>query len=295
MTLTGLCAFPLTPADADGHVDTEGLARLVDRAVCGGVDSVCVLGSTGTYAYLDPVERKRAVSAAVEAVGGRVPVLAGVGALRTDTAIRCSADAISAGADALLLAPVSYTPLTEDEAYHHYRTVAEVAGRPLIIYNNPGTTHFQFSDRLVARLSKVSGIVRIKNPIPAEGDVASELDRLRPQLPAGFLVGYSGDWGCGRALLQGGDTWFSVLAGMLPAAALALSRAARAGDALEVARLDESLSPLWTLIRRHGGVRVMHSMLTFLPFGITPFQPPRPLLPLSSEVTAEVKSALAAL
>lgn len=295
MTMTGLCAFPLTPADADGRVDTEGLARLVDRAVNGGVDSVCVLGSTGTYPYLDPAQRKRAVSAAVEAVSGRVPVLAGTGALRTDTTLRCSLDAISVGADALLLAPVSYTPLTEDEAYHHYKTVAGHADRPLIIYNNPGTTNFQFSDRLVERLSNVSGIVGIKNPIPADADVAGELDRLRPQLPSEFLIGYSGDWGCGRALLQGGDTWFSVLAGMLPTVALTLARAAQAGDALEVARLDERLSPLWALMRRHGSVRVMYSALTVLPIGIAPSLPPLPLLPLSSEVTAEVESSLAAL
>lgn len=80
---TGLSAFPPTPADEEGVVDTEALGALVDRLAVAGVDSVSVLGSTGTYAYLDRDQRNRAVTAAVEAAAGRVPVVAGVGALRT--------------------------------------------------------------------------------------------------------------------------------------------------------------------------------------------------------------------
>ncbi len=57
----GLSAFPLTPADADGVVDTDAFAVMIDRLVAAGVDSVAVLGSTGTYAYLDRSERLHAL------------------------------------------------------------------------------------------------------------------------------------------------------------------------------------------------------------------------------------------
>jgi 4-hydroxy-tetrahydrodipicolinate synthase len=74
-----------------------------------------LLGSTGTYAYLTRSERRRALDTALDEVSGRTPILVGVGALRTDEAVRLAQDANAAGATAGLLAAVSYTPLTEDE------------------------------------------------------------------------------------------------------------------------------------------------------------------------------------
>ena len=144
----GLSAFPITPADESGRVDTDALAALLDRLRAAEVDSVGLLGSTGTYAYLARPERRRAIEAAVECVGGRVPVIVGVGALRTDDARDLARDAQAAGADGLLLAPVSYTPLFDEEVFQHFAAVAASTDLPLCVYNNPGTTHFTFSDDL---------------------------------------------------------------------------------------------------------------------------------------------------
>jgi 4-hydroxy-tetrahydrodipicolinate synthase len=70
---------------------------------------------------------------------GRVPVLIGVGALRTDDAVRLAQDAQAIGAAAGLLAPVSYTPLTDHEVFEHFATVARESRLPLCIYDNPST------------------------------------------------------------------------------------------------------------------------------------------------------------
>ncbi|CCV03040.1 Dihydrodipicolinate synthetase (fragment) [Mesorhizobium metallidurans STM 2683] len=89
MTLfRGLSAFPLTPTDTEGHVDTEALARFLERIHHAGADSIGLLGSTGGYAYLTREQRKRAVQAAVECIGGKTPLVVGVGAFRTDEAQR---------------------------------------------------------------------------------------------------------------------------------------------------------------------------------------------------------------
>lgn len=109
---TGLSAFPLTPASLDGVVDTARLGLLLDRICGAGVGSIGLLGSTGAYAYLDRPQRQRAVEAAVEAVAGRAGLFVGVGALRTDWAEELAKGAERARADGLLLAPMSYTPLT---------------------------------------------------------------------------------------------------------------------------------------------------------------------------------------
>jgi 4-hydroxy-tetrahydrodipicolinate synthase len=291
MTLfSGLSAFSITPTDAAGHVDTAALARLLERIVSADADSIGLLGSTGGYAFLSRDERRRAVEVAMESVAGRIPVIVGVGALRTDEAEALARDAKAAGADGLLLAPMSYTPLTEDEVFRHMASVASAGGLPLCIYNNPGTTRFVFSDILIAQLAKVDNIAAIKMPLPADGDFRGELTRLRAMTPAGFSIGYSGDWGAADSLLSGGDAWYSVVAGLLPTDALALTRAAMAGDRAEAERLDRAFQPLWSLFKEFGSFRVMYAIADLL--GLCRVAPPRPILPLGPADVLRVKAAL---
>ena len=289
----GLSAFPITPADDRGHVDTDALGTLLRRLEQAGVDSIGLLGSTGTYAYLTRVERHRAIRAAAECVGGRVPLLVGVGALRTDDAQELARDAEGAGADGLLLAPVSYLPLNDDEVFQHFVAVAETSSLPLCIYNNPSTTHFTFSDGLVARLAEVPRIVALKNPAPAPGEAKAKVDALRALLPARFRIGYSGDWHSAEAVLAGGVAWYSVIGGLLPRPALALMRAAERGDKAEVDRLNTPLEPFWDLFKRYGSLRVIYAAANLL--RLTEAQPPRPILPLSAAEQAQVENALATL
>jgi 4-hydroxy-tetrahydrodipicolinate synthase len=290
----GLSAFPLTPASCDGVVDTEAFAVMLDRLVAAGVDSITVLGSTGIYAYLDRAERSRALAAAVETVAGRVPLIAGVGALRTSWATDLARNAESAGADALLLAPMSYAPLTETEVFAHFETVAGSTGLPLCIYNNPGTTHFSFTEVLIARLSRVPGIAAVKMPPSHEVDYSGEIRRLRASSDAGMAIGYSGDWVAAPALLAGADAWFSVVAGLLPDAALRLTRAALAGQESETAAANAALEPLWALFRKHSSLRVMYAIADCL--GLRAGAPPLPIQPLDSAsrgAVAEIMDRLA--
>ncbi|MEF2553890.1 dihydrodipicolinate synthase family protein [Aurantimonas sp. A2-1-M11] len=284
----GLCAFPITPADEHGCVDVEMLARLLDRLCEAGVDSIGLLGSTGTYAYLARDERLRAVEAAVECVRGRVPLVVGVGALRTDWARDLARDAEAAGADALLMAPVSYTPLTQEEAYEHYRAVTDTSGLPLCLYNNPGTTHFTFGLDLLERLSRLSTIRAVKMPLPSDGDYGIEIATLRNRTE--LAVGYSGDWGTADALLAGADAFYSVLGGTLPTPIVALARAAKDGDAEEARRADAELSPLWETFNTFGSLRVMYVLLDLLDLG--KMAPPPPILPLGTEAQARVRAAV---
>lgn len=275
----GLSAFPITPADEHGVVDTDGVMRLTARLTDAGVDSIGLLGSTGTYAYLARTERRRAIRAAVKSVGGKTLLIVGVGALRTDDAQDLARDAEAEGADALLLAPVSYTPLTEEEAFQHYVAVASATGLPLCIYNNPGTTHFTFSPVLLGRLAEVLNIAAVKMPLPGGMPVASELEALRAGPTGRLAIGYSGDWGAAEALLAGADAWYSVVAGFLPEISMQMVRAARAADQMEVLRINELLQPLWDLFREFGSLRVAYAAIHELK--LSQAQPPKPLLPLS--------------
>ncbi|SIP91610.1 4-hydroxy-tetrahydrodipicolinate synthase [Rhizobium sp. RU35A] len=286
----GLSAFPPTPTDADGIVQPDALSRLVDRLATAGVDSIGLLGSTGGYAYLSRQERRRAVEIAVKTLAGRTPLIVGVGALRTDEAVALAGDAAKAGANGLLLAPVSYTPLTEDEVFAHFAAVAGATDLPLVIYNNPGTTKFTFSPDLIVRLSAIPQIATVKMPLPVDASFEAEMAALRARLPQGFAIGYSGDWGAAEALLSGADAWYSVVAGLLPAQALALTRAAQAGDAAEAHRLNQAFDPLWTLFKQFGSFRVMYAIAATL--DLFHAAPHRPVLPIPDEALPRVAAAL---
>lgn len=289
MDFTGLSAFPMTPSDENGRVQTDQLQRFLDRLKVADVGSVCLLGSTGTYAYLSRPERRRAIEAAVEGLAGCVPLIVGVGAIRTDEACYLARDASKVGANALLLAPVSYTPLTQEEAFQYYQAVAAATDLPLCIYNNPGTTHFTFSLDLLERLANVPGIAAVKMPLPVQGNIPNDLLRLRNALPYNFAIGYSGDWGCAEALLAGADTWYSVVAGLFPGIAAKLTRAAQAGRTDEVHLLDARLAPLWDLFKEYGSLRVIYSAAKQL--GLTTCDAPRPILPLGKDEARRVAVA----
>jgi 4-hydroxy-tetrahydrodipicolinate synthase len=93
------------------------------------------------------------------------------------------------------MAPVSYPPLTQGEAFEHYAKVAATTRLPLCIYNNPSTTHFTFGRELLDRLSQVPNIAAVKMPLPKSGTLADDLAALRARPTGAFAIGYSGDWG----------------------------------------------------------------------------------------------------
>lgn len=290
----GLSAFPLTPTDGEGNVEGALLTRFLDRIVAAGADSLGLLGSTGGYAYLSREQRQEAVRVAVDHVGGRVPVIVGVGALRTDMAVALARDAKAAGADGLLLAPVSYTPLTDEEVFEHFSAIATGSGLPICIYDNPGTTHFRFTPSLVGRLAQVPGIRALKSPAPDSDAVAGQLDALRRAVPAEFRLGFSGDWNAAEAVLAGGEAWYSVAAGLFPEPCLAILRAARAGEAARARALNARMQPLWDLFKEFSSLRVTYAAAHNL--GLCRTDPPRPILPLSEPIrnrVAEVVDRLA--
>ncbi|SEE71436.1 4-hydroxy-tetrahydrodipicolinate synthase [Rhizobiales bacterium GAS191] len=288
--LSGLSAFPITPSDRDGRVDSKALRKLVARLCAAQVDSIGLLGSTGTYMYLSREERRRALAEALDETDGRTPVVIGVGVLRTDESVKLAQDAKALGAAAGLLAAVSYAPLTDEEVFEHFSTVAREGGLPIVIYDNPGTTHFRFTPALVGRLAKVPGIVAIKNPTDKSDEIRSHLAGQRGIVPEGFSIGYSGDWNATEAMIAGADTWYSVLGGILPEACMKIVSATQHRDAAQARRVDATLAPLWDLFKQYSSLRVVYALAELL--DICRAEPPRPILPLSAETKQQITNAL---
>lgn len=287
MDFTGLSAFPLTPL-VDDKLDEAAYVRLIERLRAAGVDSIGALGSTGCYPYFSRNERATALRLATE-YSGAVPVIAGIGALRTRDVLWLAEDAQKAGVSALLLAPVSYHALTEDEVFDLFDAVTRELSVPLCVYDNPGTTHFTFSDALIARIAQLPNIGSIKiPPISAPQRAAS----LRAQIPAHITLGISGDASAVDGLRAGCGIWYSVLGGLFPEVALAISRAALTGDMAQARARSDALVPLWDLFKRYGGsLRVIATAAELLGAVSAPCLP-APLRTLTGDARRQVADVI---
>jgi len=168
---------------------------------------------------------------------------------------------------------------------------------PVCIYDNPGTTHFTFTDELHGRISSLEGVRSVKIPgVPDSPAAAAErVDALRKHLRPGVTIGISGDAYAGLGLNAGCEVWYSVCGGLFPETAKKITEAAAANDHERVTALTTYLEPLWALFRKHGGsIRVIAAAAGIL--GLTEIDClPRPLLPLSADEIADIAVVISAL
>lgn len=289
--LTGLSAFPLTPMN-ETQIDESAYKKLIHQLATNSVDSICALGSTGNYMYLSRAERARIAALTVEQAEG-IPVIVGIGALRTKDVLQLAEDAQQAGANAVLLAPVSYQELSEEEVFDLYKTVNAELSIPICVYDNPRTTHFSFTDELLGEIAQLSKVRSIKIP-PVSVDLTAAKDRiskLRAKIPANVSLGISGDASAAVALNAGCDVWYSVTAGLFPQTALAITRAAQTGNAELTLQLSKRLDELWAFFARYGSLRVIATAAELLGFTESPSLP-LPLKALQGDERTKLEQLL---
>lgn len=253
LTFTGVSAFPLTPF-RDREIDQQSFVTLLERLEQSQVDSIAVLGSTGSYMYLSPAERERAVVLAAETVQSK-PLIVGVGDVATLQVLEHIKVAEQVRASAVLVAPVSYQPLTAHEVFNHFATICENTELPVIVYDNPATTHFTFDIELYAHLSELPGIKSIKIP---PGFVAGEnpsaaITALKAEISDDVSIGISGDGAAARGLVAGCNLWYSAIAGTLPHLAEEIYGAARSQRPEIAVQVSSKYQPLWDLFAECGG------------------------------------------
>ncbi|HXV35639.1 MAG TPA: dihydrodipicolinate synthase family protein, partial [Myxococcota bacterium] len=135
----GLSTALVTPF-RDGEVDERALLDLVERQIAAGVDQIVPCASTGESATLSHAEHGEVIELVVDAVRGRVRVLAGAGSNNTREAIELTQHAKAVGADGALLISPYYNKPSQQGVYEHYRAIAEATRFPLVAYNVPGRT-----------------------------------------------------------------------------------------------------------------------------------------------------------
>lgn len=276
----------VTPMRADGSVDFDCLARLVEMHIESGTTAIVSMGTTGESATLDMDEHCEVMRRTVEMAAGRIPVIGGTGSNSTSEAIQLTRCAQQGGADACLLVAPYYVKPTQQGLYLHYKAIAEAVDIPQLLYNVPGRTVCDILPDTVARLAVIPNIVGIK-------EATGSLDRLHDliaRVPDDFGL-YSGDDATGTEfMLQGGHGVISVTNNVAPRAMAEMCEAALAGERDRALELNRPLEGLHTnLFLEANPIPVkwaLHEM-GLIPEGIR-----LPLTPLSAEYHEPVRKAM---
>ena len=210
---TGAGVAIVTPFKADGEVNYEKFAELIEDQIAGGTDAVIVCGTTGESSTLTHEEHLDVIKYCVEKVAGRIPVVAGTGSNCTETAIYLSTEAEKHGTDALLLVSPYYNKATQNGLYKHYKAIADSVKIPCILYNVPSRTGCNIAPETVVRLcTEVENIVGVKE---ASGNISQVVKLMA--LAEGKVDLYSGnDDQIVPLLALGGKGVISVLSNVAP-------------------------------------------------------------------------------
>ena len=233
----GLMPAMVTPFDERGEVDLGATEAVIERFIEAGVSGISPLGSTGEASHLTADERKRFAEEIVRIVGGRVPLVVGVGATGTRETVELARHAEEVGTDAVLVVSPFYWKVGEEGLFQHFATVAESVDIPVVVYNLPMLTGIDLSPSLIGRLAGAyPNVVGIKDTVTEYNHLVGVLQEVKPARPDFSVL-------CGwedlilPSLLAGADGSICAFANVAPELFVGLIEAAQSGDLTRAAEL----------------------------------------------------------
>jgi 4-hydroxy-tetrahydrodipicolinate synthase len=289
---TGLMPAMVTPFDERGEIDLDATEAVVERFIEAGVDGISPLGSTGEASHLASEERKRFIEEVTRIVGGRVPLVVGVGAAGTREAIELARHAEGVGVDAVLIVSPFYWKVGEEALFRHFAAVAESVDIPVLVYNLPMLTGIDLSPSLIARIAaecpNVTGLKDTVTEYHHTVGVLREVKRVR----ADFTVLSGWEYLILPCLLAGADGSICAFANVAPELFVNLVHSARDGDLERAAELHRRVLSLVTL-GRYSDPPISAIKLAMNKLGV-PISPAvrGPALPIPEEAHEKVESVL---
>jgi len=203
----------VTPFTESGKVDEKGINELVEFHIKNGTDGIVPCGTTGESPTLSHEEHKRVVEITINAVAGRIPVIAGTGSNSTWEALDLTSHAKEAGADGALIVVPYYNKPTQRGLYLHYKEIADNVDIPIIVYNVPSRTGVNLLPETLAKLAELKNIVAVKE---ASGNLEQMAQIV--ELCGDKITLLSGDDKLILPVLSiGGKGVISVVANIIPA------------------------------------------------------------------------------
>ncbi|MEU3352380.1 dihydrodipicolinate synthase family protein [Streptomyces sp. NPDC037389] len=247
--LTGVVPPLCTPLTPGGEVDIRSLVSLVEHLLDAGVHAVFALGTSGEAAFLSDAQRDEVLRVTVEAVAGRVPVLAGVIDMTTARVVDRALAAAAHGADALVATAPFYAGTHPAETAGHFRRIRAAVGLPLIAYDIPQTVHSKLTAPVLLRLAEDGTLAGLKDSSGDLGAFRRLLVALRERgLDHAFAVLTGSELTVDAALLAGAHGVVPGLGNVDPAGYVRLYGHARAGRWREAAAEQDRLAALFALV-----------------------------------------------
>jgi 4-hydroxy-tetrahydrodipicolinate synthase len=275
-----------TPMHAHGAIDFDAWARLIEFHVAAGTSGIVVAGTTGESPTLTDAELRELALRACAQARQRLRIIAGAGTSSTASTVARVQWLRELPIDGLLVVTPAYNRPSQEGLFQHFAAAATAAaGMPIVLYNVPSRTAVDLKPATAARLSRVAGIVALKEAVPE----AARVRELVAACAAGFTI-LSGDDATAReAIAAGARGVISVTANVAPRQMSEMVAAALAGDPQRAQALDAPLAALHRDLFLEANpipVKWLLAQMGLMPAGLR-----LPLTPLAEEYRARLQAA----
>lgn len=288
----GIYCPVFTPFNASGELDLSAAGLIYDHLIAGGVDGIVILGSMGEFQAIPTEDRHRLIRFAVEHVGGRCRLIAGTGGTTVADVVALTRFAEGAGADAVMIVPPYYAPLTEPAILRYYEAILAQTRIDVLLYNFPARTGYDLTPRIAGELARDhEQIVGLKDTVDSVSHTRAVINEVLPDRPD-FSVFSGFDEYIFVNLLSGGGGLVNGLTNLIPGTFRRAYDAYQADDIhamREIQALLVKLMPLYTVAPNF--VAAFKYAMSLLLAGVEPYcAPPEPQLP--PDLQAAVRDVL---
>lgn len=278
MQFEGIWTPIVTPLNSDFSINEAALAEVVEYLIAGGVNGIISAGTTGEYYAQTFEERAHLAKITKEMIGGRVPLVVGTGALRTEDSIEFAKMAKDVGAEAILVATPPYSVPTGREIALHALAIDRAVDMPVMLYNYPGRMGVNMDEETLDRLGRSPNFCGIKE---SSGDI-NRLHLIAREYPhLGLLCGM--DDQALEFFAWGAKGWVCAGSNFAPEAHVALYKACVVeGDFTKGRRIMSAMMPLMSVLEQGGKfIQCIKHGVTMR--GIEAGPPRKPLQPLNKD------------
>lgn len=276
----------VTPFDSAGEIDFKQTKALVNYLIENGTDGLVVAGTTGESPTLDKQEKLDLFKFVVEAVDGRVPVIAGTGSNNTKASIELTKQAEVLGVDGIMLVTPYYNKPSQEGLFKHFKAVASATSLPIMLYNIPGRSSVNLAPETIIRLSKIKNIISVKE---ASGNLEA-MAKIIEETDEHFSL-YSGDDSLTIPVLSiGGIGVVSVASHIIGNELQELVSTFLSGEIHKAAQLHRKLLPIMKAVFMAPSPAPVKAALALSGMDVGSVR--LPLVPLNEEQIQELKSKL---
>ena len=284
----GLGVAMVTPFKTDGQIDFESLARIVENLISGGVDHLCVLGTTAETPTLSESERLEVVKFVIKQVKGRIPMMVGCSSNCTAAVVEQIKNYQLDGIDAILSAVPFYNKPSQEGIYRHFAEIAKASAKPIILYNVPGRTGVNMSAQTTLRIAReFKNVIGIKE---ASGNM-DQVKEIIAGAPEGFRVIIGDDSLAMEAIRNGAAGVISVIGNAVPKRFSELVHLTMQGKYAEAEQIQKQLAPLYGLLFKEGSPCGVKALMADR--GVLENVMRLPLVPVSDALKKEILNGFA--